>query len=171
MSAAARSGLAFLLCAAMIISVSAPTAADEAWQTPDMQKSVTDLKARIETLVRKYYPKAKITQKPYSIHFEYKVRQYDIPQTYTIEAGPDWSGILGDVELKEGRLSDEDAVEKKLNQYSYYNVIELRPNSSRANCHLATRLGYPFNVQPEFLQSFKALVRQFDSPEQTNVTN
>jgi hypothetical protein len=46
----------------------------------------------------------------------------------------------------------------------------LQPNSAKANMHLKTRLGYPFDVQPDFLQSFKTAVRNFDSPEQSTVS-
>lgn len=159
-----------LLLIALLMSFSVAHAADDALPTTPSQNCMTNLQTRLETLVRKYYPKAKVIKTKSSMHFQYKVRQYDIPQTNTIEPGPEWSGILGDIEMKDGRLNGEDTIEKKLNQYSYYNVIELQPNSPRASVHLKTRLAYPFDVQPEFLQNFKTLIRNFDSPEQPAIT-
>jgi hypothetical protein len=141
-------------------------AAGEPALTADSESCMAGLETKMEALVRKYYPKAKINKTKSMMHFEFKVRQYDIPQTYTVEPGPDWDGILGNIEIREGRLNDEDTVEKKLNQYSYYNVIELQPNSTKASRHLKTRLSYPFNVQPDFLANFKTLIRNFDSTEQ-----
>jgi len=126
------------------------------------QSAMANLVGKLEPLVLRYYPKAKIKKTASSFHFEFKTKPYDIPQTDTIELGPDWKGILGDLSLKSGHLSEEQTVEKKLNQYSYYSVMELRPNSPTQDCHLESRLCYPFDVQPDFLQSFKQLCRAFD---------
>ena len=136
------------------------------------QNAMDTLEGKLEPLVLQYYPKAKIKKTATSFHFEFKTKPYDIPQTDTIEQGPDWKGILGDLSLKSGHLSEEQTVERKLNQYSYYSVMELRPNSPIQDCHLESRLSYPFDVQPDFLQSFKELCRNFDkSPSDSSSSN
>ncbi len=128
------------------------------------QIAMEDLENKLEPLVLQFYPKAKIKKTATSFHFEFKTKPYDIPQTDTIEQGPDWKGILGDLSLKSGHLPEEQTIEQKLNQYSYYSVMQLRPNSPSQDCHLESRLSYPFDVQPDFLQTFKQHCRNFDKP-------
>ena len=146
-------------------SVAAPQSSAAASQSSvaSSQPNIATLETSLETLVRQFYPKAKIGKTDKSMHFEFKTKQYDIPQTNTIESGPVWGGIIGDIELKDGHLSEQETLERKLNQYSYYSVMELYPNSPKTDHHLKTRLAYPFDVQPEFLQSFKTIIRNFDS--------
>lgn len=127
------------------------------------QSAFAELNQHMQRLVHKFYPGAKTKLNDTSFHFEFKTKRYDIPQTDTIEQGPDWQGILGDISVKPGRVPAEDEVEQKLNQYSYYHVIVLKPNSPSQDCHLEARLAYPFDVAPEFIQRFKQLCRAFDN--------
>ena len=129
--------------------------------------SFAALKTNLEGLVLRSYPKAKIKSTDSSMHFEYKTKQYDITQTNTIEPGPQWGGVLGDVSVASGHLKDEDAVERKLNQYSFYVVMEMHTNCQSSDTHVDARLGYPFDVQPEFLAKFKTLIRNLDASKQS----
>jgi hypothetical protein len=61
--------------------------------TAALQPAMAALETSLETLVRQFYPKAKISKTDKSMHFEFKTKQYDIPQTNTIEFGPVWGGI------------------------------------------------------------------------------
>jgi hypothetical protein len=157
-----KSTLGLAVVALLIGLSSVPTFADQS--KPD--DSFVSLKTNLESLVRRFYPKAKIKSTDSSIHFEYKTKQYDITQTNTIEPGPEWGGVLGDVSLSSGPLKDEDAVERKLNQYSYYVVMEMHTNCPSTDNHVDARLGYPFDVQPEFLDKFKTLIRDLNPPKQ-----
>ena len=64
--------------------------------------------------------------------------------------------------MKSGHLGEQDAVEKKLNQYSYYVVMEMHQNCPSSDCHVDARLAYSFDVQPDFLSQFKTLIRTTD---------
>ncbi len=116
----------------------------------------------VEGLVKEYFPKAKIKKDDNHLHVEFKSRPYDIPSTYKTELGPDWGGILFDIDLKEGQYSGVHVVPKKFNEYSYYHVMLYAPFSKKLNKHLLTRIAYPFDVPPEFLKRFTALVENFD---------
>lgn len=116
----------------------------------------------VEGLVREYFPKAKIKQSATHLHVEFKSRPYDIPSINKIEQGPDWGGILFDIDLKDGQYSGVHAVPKKFNEYSYYHVMLYAPYSTKLNKHLETRIAYPFDVPPDFLKRFIFLVENFD---------
>lgn len=142
--------------AVLVVSVGCSTAVAEESSGKDDASAVI---GKIETLVKRFYPKAKVKRTETSIHFEFKAKPFEIPPTNKVEAGPDWGGIVGDVAQKDGRLKEEDTVEKKLNQYSYYHVMELRPNFVNSKSHLEARLAYPFDINPDFMQEFKNIVR------------
>jgi hypothetical protein len=48
----------------------------------------------------------------------------------------------------DGHLNDEEAAERKLNQYSFYVVMEMHTNCLSTDNRVDARLGYPFDVQP-----------------------
>lgn len=116
----------------------------------------------VEGLVREFFPKAKIKQTQNHLHVEFKSRPFDIPSLNKIEPGVDWGGILFDMDLKDGQYSGVHAVPKKFNEYSYYHVMLYAPYSARLNKHLETRIAYPFDVPPDFLKRFTALVENFE---------
>lgn len=116
----------------------------------------------VEGLVLEYFPKAKIKQTSTHLHVEFKSRPYDIPSVNKVEQGPDWGGILFDMDLKDGQYSGVHAVPKKFNEYSYYHVMLYAPFSTKLNKHLETRIAYPFDVPPDFLKRFVSLVENFE---------
>lgn len=116
----------------------------------------------MEGLVREYFPKAKIKLSSMRLQVEFRIRSYDIPSINKIEQGPDWGGILFDMDLKDGQYSGVYTVPKKFNQYSYYHVMLYAPYSIKLNKHLETRIAYPFDVPPDFLKRFISLVENFD---------
>lgn len=132
-------------------------------EEPSDKETTTAVLTKVEALVKSFYPKAKIKKTETSIHFEFKAKPFEIPPTNKVEPGPDWGGIVGDITQKSGHLKDEDTVEKKLNQYSYYHVMELRPNIS-SESHLEARLAYPFDINPDFMQQFKTIIRGAGPP-------
>ncbi len=147
-----KSRLLSALTAAFVLAVPSTVLAEES-------SGASSAIGKIEALVKRFYPKAKFKKTETSIHFEFKSKPFEIPPTNKVEAGPDWGGIVGDVAQKDGRLKEEDTVEKKLNQYSYYHVMEMRPNISTSESHLEVRLAYPFDINPDFMQEFKTIVR------------
>lgn len=127
-------------------------------KTPDWNK----LEPVVEKLVLEYYPKAKIKKGKDQLHVEFKARPYDIPSTNKTELGPDWSGLVFDMDLKQGPYAGVHAVPKKFNEYSFYVVELYAPYSKQYDRHLLTRICYPFDVPQEFLKRFKKLVDDFD---------
>jgi hypothetical protein len=120
------------------------------------------LSAMVRNLVLEFYPKAKIKESKNQLHAEYKSRMYDITSTNKTELGPDWGGLVFDMELKQGPYAGVDAVPKKFNEYSYYHVELFAPYSKQYDRHLLTKIYYPFDVPQDFLKRFKKLVEDFE---------
>ncbi|MBZ0187179.1 MAG: hypothetical protein K8F91_13105, partial [Candidatus Obscuribacterales bacterium] len=116
----------------------------------------------VKELVGEFYPKAKIKIDKASMHIEFKTRPYDVPSTNTIEPGPNWGGILVDLNLKKGRYTGIHQVPKKFNEYSYYHVILMAPYSKERDCHLLTRVAYPFDRSAEFVKRLTSIVNGFE---------
>jgi len=122
----------------------------------------SSLSSTVEKLVREYYPKAKIQNGKEQMHVLYKNKPFILPSTNKEEQGPDWGGIVFDMELKEGPYAGVHQVPKKFNEYSFYSVELFAPYSQKYNRHLLTRICYPFDVAPEFLKRFKKVVEDFE---------
>lgn len=120
------------------------------------------LSSTVEKLVKEYYPKAKIESKNQLLHVSFKGRPYILPSTNKEEIGPDWGGLVFDMELKDGPYAGVHQVPKKFNEYSFYNVELFAPYSKKYNRHLLTRICYPFDTAPEFLKRFKKVVEDFE---------
>ncbi len=117
----------------------------------------------VEGLVKEYFAKAKIKKENNHLHVEFKSRPYDIPSLNKVEQGPDWGGIIFDMDLKDGQYTGVHAVPKKFNEYSFYHVMLYAPYSKKLDKHLQVRIAYPFDVPPEFLKRLTALVENFDT--------
>lgn len=117
---------------------------------------------QVRSLVKEYYPKAKIKEKDNNLKVEYKTRPYVISSTNKIEKGPKWDGILFEMKLVKGKYKGVHSVPKKFNQYSYFHVVLMAPYSEDKNCHLWTRISYPFNVPPDFLKRFTLVTNKFE---------
>lgn len=116
----------------------------------------------VEKLIREYYPKAKIKLSKEKLYVEYKAKPYILPSTNKQEQGPDWGGIVIDMELQKGSYAGVHQVPKKFNEYSFYSVELYAPYSQKYDCHLLTRICYPFDVPQEFLKRFKKVVEEFE---------
>lgn len=116
-----------------------------------------------EKLTKEFYGKAKLKKAKDSIHAEYKVRPWEINTASSkFEDGPNWGGILYDVKLQSGPYAGVHVVPKKFNEYSTFHVELFAPYSKRFDCHLLSRIAYPFDVDQEFLKRFKKLVEDFE---------
>jgi hypothetical protein len=122
----------------------------------------SSLDTLVEKLIREYYPKAKIKPGKEQMHVEFKAKPFILPSTNKEEQGPDWGGIVIDMELKKGSYAGVHQVPKKFNEYSYYSVELFAPYSKKFDSHLLTRICYPFDVSPEFLKRFKKVVEDFE---------
>ena len=122
-----------------------------------------NLQNTMTKLVLEFYPKAKIKKGKDKIHYEFKNRMYDNPSTNKVEQGPDWGGLMLDVELKQGQYMGVDQVPKKFNNLSYYICELYAPYSKLFDRHLYTRFCYAFDAQPEFIKRLKNLVDEFDT--------
>lgn len=120
------------------------------------------LSSVVEKLVKEYFPKAKFKNGPEQMHVAYKAKPFILPSTNKEEQGPDWGGIVFDMELKKGTYAGVHQVPKKFNEYSFYSVELFAPYSQKVDRHLLTRICYPFDVPPEFLKRFKKVVEDFD---------
>lgn len=116
-----------------------------------------------EKLTKEFYGKAKLRKLKDAIHAEYKVRPWEInTASNKFEEGPNWGGILYDVKLQSGPYAGVHVVPKKFNEYSTFHVELFAPYSKKFDCHLLSRIAYPFDVDQEFLKRFKKLVEDFE---------
>ena len=135
-------------------SGAAPSTAPANWQ------KLSDM---FEKLTTEFYLKAKFKKAKDSIHAAYKVRPWEINTASNVfEDGPDWGGILYDVKLQSGPYAGVHVVPKKFNEYSTFHVELFAPYSKKFDCHLLSRIAYPFDVNQEFLKRFKKLVEDFE---------
>ncbi len=116
-----------------------------------------------EKLTKEFYEKAKLKKAKDTIHAEYKVRPWEINTASNVfEDGPNWGGILYDVKLQSGPYAGVHVVPKKFNEYSTFHVELFAPYSKKYDCHLLSRISYPFDVNQDFLKRFKKLVEDFE---------
>jgi len=155
---------------AFAISASAILAADD---------SLTDLKplrAEVEKLVTKHYPKAEVTLKDESICFEFHTRKFMIHEPLLTgewqdaieDVGPQKGGIWGTLSLQRGKYIGMADVPRSFNK-RYYTVRLLAPYSAKLDAHLYVRLKYPQDAPTEFLRDFEGLVERFDKEETTPI--
>lgn len=123
----------------------------------------TKLYAQVKALVKEFFPKAKVKEKKNELHVEYKIRPYVIASTNKIEKGPKWGGVLFDMKLINGKYTGVHSVPKKFNEYSYFHVLLMAPYSEDKNCHLLTRISYPFDIPPDFLKRLTAITNKFET--------
>ena len=115
----------------------------------------------LTALLSKYYPRAKVVRKQEVMHFEFKPHKYATHNLGDMVA-PQLGGIMGDVSVKKGRYPGKETLPYVMNE-SLYSSMLLAPYSTKSKCHLETRLLYPPNVEPEFLEKFKAVIDEFDT--------
>src|SRR5262245_59266843 len=100
-----------------------------------------DLKPLLEPVrkvVHKYYPKAQVTLKDDTIHFEFNTRKFMIHdptltgewQDAYEEPGPQKGGIYGDIEFRPGEYGGMAAVPQTFNKH-YFNLFMTAPHSKK----------------------------------------
>jgi hypothetical protein len=145
-----------VLALGCLLAVAAPAAADHA-PKPDLKP----LFEKVRQLVEKHYPKAEMTLKDQTIHFEFNTRKFMIHEPLLTgewqdareEAGPQKSGIYGDIELRAGKYAGM-AVTPQSFDKRYFTLLLMAPYSKKLNYHLYVHLKYPRDVPQEFLKEF-----------------
>ena len=131
-----------------------------------------DLKPLLEEVrkaVQKHYPKARVTLKDETIHFEFNTRKFMIHaplltgewQDAHEEVGPQKGGIHGTLELRAGPYGGMAAVPQSFD-VRYFTLWLTAPYSRALDHHLYVHLKYPRDVPRDFLKEFEALVEGFD---------
>lgn len=127
-------------------------------ETEAVAKAMTEA---LKELLQEYYSKIKISQDGNKIHFEYKVRRLaGVGGKETIV--PELGGIMGDLKIVDGEYAGKTRLPQQFNEHAQYSVILMAPYSAKHDCHLYTRLSYPYDVVPEFLERFKEVANKFD---------
>jgi hypothetical protein len=141
------------------------TWADDA-PKPDLKPLVTE----VRELVEKHYPKATVTLKEQTIHFEFNTRKFMIHELTRIgdewqdareELGPQPGGIYGDIELQPGKYGGA-AVAPQSFDKRYFTLLLMAPYSKKLDHHLYIHLKYPRDVPKDFLKEFERLVDGFE---------
>jgi hypothetical protein len=147
-----------------LLAVAGRAAADDA-PKPDLKPLLEE----VRKLVEKHYPKATVTLKDQTIHFEYNTRKFMIHeptltgewQDAREEPGPQKGGIYADIELRAGEYMGMAAVPQSFDKH-YFTVWLTAIHSKKLDQHLYIQLKYPRDVPKEFLNEFKVLVDAFE---------
>jgi hypothetical protein len=140
------------------------TAADDA-PKPDLKPLLEE----VRKLVEKHYPKATVTLKDQTIHFEFNTRKFMIHEQLLTgewqdaheEPGPQKGGIYGDIELRVGEYGGMAAVPQSFDK-RYFTLLLTAPHSKKLDHHLYIHLKYPRDVPKDFLKEFERLVDGFE---------
>ena len=143
-----------------------------AGRSPAADPPGPDLKPLLEEVrkvVQKHYPKARVTLKDETIHFEFNTRKFMIHaplltgewQDAHEEVGPQKGGIYGDLELRAGPYGGMAGVPQSFDE-RYFTLLLLAPYSRALDHHLYVHLKYPRDVSKGFLKEFEDLAEGFD---------
>jgi hypothetical protein len=147
-----------------LFAASGRAAADDA-PRPDLKPLLEE----VRKVVQKHYPKAEVTSKDETIHFEFNTRKFMIHaalltgewQDAHEEVGPQKGGIHGDLELRTGLYGGMAVVPQSFDK-RYFTVLLLAPYSKALDHHLYIHLKYPRDVPKGFVKDFEGLVEGFD---------
>ena len=132
-----------------------------------------DLKAfheEVRKLVEKHYPKAKVTLKDQTIHFEFHTRKFMIHEPLLTgewqdaheEIGPQKGGIYGDIELRDGDYGGMAFVPQSFRQA----ILHAPPVGTVFQEARSPPLHPPEvpaqNVPAEFVKEFRSLMDGFE---------
>ncbi|MBA3992541.1 MAG: hypothetical protein C0469_03370 [Cyanobacteria bacterium DS2.3.42] len=120
-------------------------------------EDVASVFAEVETLVKEFYPKAKIVRSEDKLHFEYKARGLAGTQSGLKELSPDSGGVAGDIVVKPGKYTGKERQPSETNLILHM-VYFIAPYSEPQNHHFFTRLSYPPDASVDFLTKFKSIV-------------
>ena len=123
----------------------------------------------VRTLVEKHYPKAKVTLKDQTIHFEFNTRKYMIHEPLLTgewqdaheEMGPQKGGIYGDIELRDGEYGGMAFAPQSFDK-RYFTLHMSAPYSKKLDHHLYVHLKCPRDASEEFVKEFRKLVDGFE---------
>ncbi len=152
-----------MYCCALIHGQYQAFAADSSLDFSNAHKQVF---AQIESLVKQYYPHAKMSQDSQHLHIEYKVRNSQNLYSGRTELAPEQGGILADLEFKQGAFKGNEKLSKTQNQYSYM-VLQMAPFLSQEQQHLSTRLCYAPDTSSDFVLQFGTLLDDFVKQQST----
>ena len=150
------------MCCLLVLAGRAP--ADDA-PKPDLKP----LLAEVRKIVEKHYPKAKVTLKDGTIHFEFNTRTFMIHEPLLTgvwqdahkDEGPQPGGIYGDMTLYPGEYEGMAVLPHSFDK-RYFTVLGMDTYSKRLDHHLFVHLKYPRDVSKEFLKEFADLVDGFE---------
>jgi hypothetical protein len=155
-----------VLALSSLLSGAGRTGAEDA-PKPDLKP----LEAEVRKLIEKHFPKAKVTLKDQTIHFEFNTRKFMIHELTRIEdqwqdareqPGPQPGGIYGDITRAQGEHKGPAFLPWVWNK-RYFTLYWAAPYSEKLDRHLSIHLKYPSNVPKEFLNDFKRLTDEFEA--------
>lgn len=125
----------------------------------------------VEKLVRQYFPKALINKGRGEITFEYKSKKKNGFYPDRPAMVPMDGGIVGTVTLSPGEYAEadkDDIPSEKPN--GFYMVLTMAPYSKRQNSHLLAKVIFPEDINSEFKEKFKGLIKSFNALDQPAVS-
>lgn len=163
-------GVVLLVCISAISNFEtafAETLTQESAPVKESKVAISEAQSVLKSvadLVREYFPKAKITLKDNSLHFEYKVAERMHPYNRRTVLSPDLDGILGDIEVKQGAPTERiiGFLEKPETVHS---VLLMSPYSASDETWLSTKLFFQPITPLPFMDSFKKIIGSYDHPK------
>src|SRR5215471_6760267 len=154
----------------VVLFISALTAAptsgtdEEPFQNPLLKRYYSEL----QTLFRRYYPKATSHLLKDEIHFEHDTWVFIVHEPLKTgewqdpweTRGPKPGGILCDIELQKGKYEGAAVVPQTFDK-RYFKLLVMAPYSPKQDVHLYIHLSYPANVSVDFLKQFTELANNF----------
>ncbi|MHC4696703.1 MAG: hypothetical protein ACYTFA_08180 [Planctomycetota bacterium] len=125
----------------------------------------------VRRIVGRHYPEATSHLLKNKIHFEFNTRLFivHVPlktgewQDPWEERGPKKGGVLGTIELRDGRYTGAACVPQTFDR-RYYSIMLMAPYSKQHDCHLYVHLYVPrHESKPEFIKELTELVNAFES--------
>ncbi|MBX9696149.1 MAG: TraB/GumN family protein [Cyanobacteria bacterium] len=137
---------------------SAAAAPAKAPETPKEYAHIKDaptLMKQVETLVKKFYPRATLKVTGERIEFQFKTQKFQ--SNGLLVDAPKLDGILGEVAITSGQYSGPEMLPSLTNELLYTTLV-MAPYSESQNSHLHARLVYPPNAPSDFINQFKSLI-------------
>ena len=122
----------------------------------------------VRKVVHAYYPKAEVTLKGKTIHFEFNTRKFMIHEPKLTgewqdafeEPGPQKGGIWGDLELRTGLYAGQAMVPQSFDK-RYFILLVMAPYEKKLDRHLYVHLKFPRDASAKFLEEFRQVVNDF----------
>jgi|JI10StandDraft_1071094.scaffolds.fasta_scaffold202019_2 hypothetical protein len=159
--------LTFALVSA--ISSGQANAHSSATESPSV---LSTLASRLNPILQRHYPHAKVTIEGNRIAFEYDTRVFLVhsalktgewQEAREVE-GPNRNGILCAIELREGRYDGAAVLPQTFNEHYFQTTVMQVPSRDGAR-YLYVPLSFPSGAQAGFQQEFSDLMRSaWDGP-------